>query len=133
MLKCKIGPTALVLAMLGACDDGGSSSSNVTKITAPKENPYHQRLLKLRELDRNLALRRAVQDETGRCRGVERTAYQQDYQGMAMWTVSCSDGAWAVYVAPSGIIQARNCGHAAQLGLPQCKLTDGEALPGKTS
>ena len=108
---------ALLLIALAACDD---SPANVTKITGPKDNPFQEKLLALGETDRSLTLRRGIQDGGDSCPRVTASAYQQEHEGMAMWHVRCSNRDWAVYVAPSGSVQARPCEHAAQLGLPQC-------------
>jgi len=115
-------PALGLLLALVACDGGGDTSQQqVTRITGPKENPYHQRLLQLNETDRKLALRRAVQDDGGTCRQIKDSAYQQQHEGMAMWIARCSSGDWAVYVAPSGVVQVRACRQAAELGLPECR------------
>lgn len=107
------------LAGLGACDDGGEPR-NVTKIVVNKGNPYHEKMLELSPTNRMLALRRAIQDEGNSCPRITGSAYQEQYEGMAMWTARCSTGDWAVYVAPSGVVQTRLCSQAKQLGLPEC-------------
>jgi hypothetical protein len=40
---------------------------------------------------------------------------------MAMWVAYCSGGDWAVYLAPSGMVQARPCNKAGELKLPTCQ------------
>jgi hypothetical protein len=124
MFKPMIAATASLAAGLAGCDDG--EPRNVTKIVVEKGNPPHEKMLKLSETDRMLALRRAVQDEGGSCPRVTDSAFQQMYEGMAMWNARCSNGDWAIYVAPSGIVQTRKCAEAKQLGLPECL-----ALPAK--
>ena len=108
----------ILLAALAGCD--GGEPGNVTKIVVNKGNPYHEQMLELSPTSRMLALRRAIQDEGNSCPRVTDSAYQQQYEGMAMWTARCSTGDWAVYVAPSGIVQTRACAEAKQLGLPEC-------------
>lgn len=103
---------------LAGCDE--SEPRNVTKIVVHKDNPYHAKMLAMSETNRMLALRRAIQDDGGSCPRISDSAYQEQYQGMAMWTVRCSNGDWAVYVAPNGTVQSRPCRHARQLGLPEC-------------
>ena len=110
---------ALLLPALAGCGDAGEPA-NVTKITGPKENVYQQKMLALAETDRNLTLRRAVQDDGGSCPRITDGAYQQEYKGMAMWVARCSNRDWAVYLGPTGNVQARACNQAAQLKLPEC-------------
>jgi hypothetical protein len=109
-----------LLLAAAACDDGGSSARDVPKTKIAEKNPYHESMLALDANNRMLTLRRAVQDEGNSCRTVTASAYQQQYEGMAMWIAYCSSGAWAVYIAPSGIVQVRACKDARQLGLPEC-------------
>ena len=118
----RLSLTSLVLlaaaALVGACE--GGDEANVTQIVVNKGNPFHEKMLAMSETNRMLALRRAIQDEGGSCPRITDSVYQQQYEGMAMWTARCSTGDWAVYVAPSGVVQTRPCRHAEQLGLPEC-------------
>jgi hypothetical protein len=113
-----------ILGLLAGCDGGGGESQ-----TAPRQvnkmvvaNPYHDRLMGLSELNRSLALRRAVQDAGEACKKIERSAFQGDFKALKMWTASCSDsGDFAVFIAPNGDAQVRKCADAATLGLPPCR------------
>ena len=74
------------------------------------------------DVSRYLGLRRGIVDSGGRCKRVDRGAYQEEYKNMAMWAAHCTDtGDWSVFIAPSGDVQARLCTEAKQLGLPECK------------
>jgi hypothetical protein len=110
----------LLLPALAACGEESSAPANVTKITGPKENAFQQKMLALPETSRNLTLRRAIQDDGGSCPRITDGAYQQEYKGMAMWVARCSNRDWAVYLGPTGNVQARACNQAAQLKLPEC-------------
>lgn len=118
------GLILLALAPLAACGDGGGGEqapANTAKMKAA--TPYVDRLKTLDELNRGLALRRAIRDSGQACKRVERSAYQVDYENLSMWTARCVDsGAWAVFVAPNGDVQVRACAEAAQLGLPECRI-----------
>lgn len=118
MFTSRTAAALLLMTGAAACDDG--EPRNVTKIVVNKGNPYHEKMLALSPTSRMLALRRAIQDEGNSCPRITDSAYQQQHEGMAMWTARCSNGDWAVYVAPSGIVQTRPCAHAKQLGLPEC-------------
>lgn len=116
--------TAALLLLLAGCgqppagDGGDNAATAIRPITI--SNPSQEALLKLNDLDRDLTLRRAIRDDKGNCPKIRGSKYQQDYKGMAMWVAHCTGGDWAVYVAPSGTVQARPCKEAAQLKLPLC-------------
>lgn len=115
-VRVTIGACFLLLA---GCEDG-APERNVTQVVAA--NPMSDQLKALSEPSRQLGLYRAIRDNGRRCKRVEQSAYQQQYKNMAMWTARCSDsGNWAVYIGPSGDVQASPCGDAKQLGLPECK------------
>ncbi|HEX6375905.1 MAG TPA: hypothetical protein VFZ91_09295 [Allosphingosinicella sp.] len=105
--------------LLAGCEDG-TPEQNVTRVVAA--NPHSDQLRALSEEGRNLGLYRALRDNGQRCKRVDRAAYQQQYETMAMWTARCTDsGDWAVFIAPNGDVQVSQCRHAAELGLPQCQ------------
>ena len=110
-------PAVLIVLLASAC---GDTSPPPPKYTAAKDNPAHQRMLAARDVDRMLALRRAIQDDDGSCPKVTGSSFQENYKGMAMWVAYCSNGPWAVYIAPSGDIQARPCKDSRTLKLPEC-------------
>ncbi len=122
-LRATIG--AAMAAMLAACgsgggEGGGKAQSNVKQIRVP--NRFHEQLLALDERYRRVGLLRAIRDSRNRCRSVVGGTYQQEYEGLAMWVARCEDDReWAVYIAPSGQVQVRNCSEAQQLGLPLCR------------
>jgi hypothetical protein len=119
MRRALIAAMPMLLALAGC--DGDAPERNVTHIKVVEPNSYHERMLALSETNRKLALRRAVQDDGGSCRSIQDSAYQQDYEGMAMWIARCVGGDWAVFVAPSGYVQVRACKDAEELGLPKCR------------
>lgn len=122
MRKWTIAASALALhGCGGAPDDPEPVQADKARIVAA--TPYVDRLRTLDEVDRGLALRRAILDSGERCKRVERSAYQQDYENMSLWTARCSDsGAWALFIAPNGDVQVRACADAAELGLPECRI-----------
>jgi len=123
-------------ALLAGCGsgDGGETETprEVRSIAIASE--YQKRLLALDDVNRGLALKRAIQDSGQRCRRVEANAYQEDYQALHMWRARCDDsGDWALFIAPNGDVQVRPCADAAQLGLPGCRFDEAsDAPPGAT-
>ena len=115
------------LAALGGCDRG--EPTPVKKITVGQGGAYAEKLRGLSPLDRDLALRRAIQDSRQRCRRILSSAESGSYRNMAIWTARCDGGIdWAVFVAPSGDVQVRSCRHVEQLGLPKCR-TSAQSAP----
>lgn len=113
----------LAAAMLLAGCDGGSAPTKTRSIVPA--NPFQEKLAGLSELNRSLALRRAVQDTGEPCKRIEASAYQGMYKSLHMWTARCSEGRdWGLFIAPNGDVQVRSCAHLKQLGLPECKLEE---------
>ena len=120
---------ALLLLAAGCGGEAPGEEAVPTKIT----NPYHDRLLALPDQLRRLGVMRAIRDNGRRCQRVEAAAYQQDYRDMAMWVALCADGRhWALFIAANGDTQVRECRHARQLGLPQCRPVAGPGAPPET-
>ena len=116
---------ALGLLLLPGCEDGAPEEKRTSVKAA---NPTSDGLKALSEPNRYLGLRRAIVDTGQKCKKVDRGAYQQAYQNLAMWTAHCTDsGDWAIFIAPDGTVQTRRCGNLARINLPQCRT--GEAAP----
>lgn len=123
---------ACALLATAGCDSGPPTQTRTTKVVIA--NPYHDRLMALSELNRSLALRRAVQDSGEACKKIERSGFQGEFKALKMWTASCSDsGDFAVFIAPNGDVQVRKCSDAAALKLPPCRLEDGPSSRSGTS
>lgn len=112
------------LLALAACDGGGDTTAT-RNIAVTGATPYVEQLKALGEANRGLALRRAIQDSGERCKRIDASGYQQDYQNLSMWTARCSDtGDWALFIAPNGDVQVRDCDAAATLELPACRFDE---------
>ena len=121
MLKL-ITASALCIAAAAACDAGAPSERSAPR-SVKVTSEYIERLKGLSDLNRGLALRRAIQDAGNRCKKVDASAFQEDYMNLSLWTARCSDsGDWALFIAPNGDVQVRKCSDARQLGLPQCRI-----------
>ncbi len=113
---------ALALA-LGGCDGGAGGGENKTKAMKPA-NEYVERLKRLSEQNRGLALRRAVQDTGQKCKKAVSSGYQEDYKNLSVWTLRCTDGEYALFIAPNADVQVRSCADAKALGLPACRFEE---------
>jgi hypothetical protein len=107
---------------LGGCDDGASAPSAKSGGVTIR-NRDNERLKALPDNLQRIALVRAIRDTGNRCpRSVESRAEQGEYRGMAYWTARCDDNSqWAIFLAPNGDVQVRNCEHMQQLDLPACR------------
>lgn len=119
-----------VLALAGC--DNGAPPQNVKKIVVG-DSANVNKLRTLSQQNRDLALRRAIQDDGQQCKRIQSSREIGDYKGMSMWTARCEgilgeggigkvkrDLDWAIFIAPTGDVQVRSCSHVAQLGLPAC-------------
>lgn len=115
----------IVLLGLAACGSEGSTPPAKTK-TITGTTQYIDKLKALSEMNRGLALRRAIQDSGNACKRVETSGFQQDYENLSMWTVRCSDTKdWALFIAPNADVQVRKCAEMQQLKLPECRIGEG--------
>ena len=120
---------ALAVLAAGCGEQAPREPATPTKIT----NPYHDQLRALPGQLQRLGVMRAIRDNGRRCQRVEAAAYQEDFRNMSMWVALCNDGRhWALFIAPNGDTQVRECQHARQLGLPRCRPVAGPGAPPAT-
>lgn len=85
-----------------------------------------QRLFDLNDLDRAIALKRAIADQGLRCARIVTTGYVTRYRDMDMWTARCADDReWALFIAANDSVQVRLCDDNEKIGLPACKVQPG--------
>ena len=121
---------ASVLALSG-CGSGDPSQQqpvSPVKVTGPEQVQLHQ----ANDLNRAIALKRAIYDSGYKCQRVARSGYVGDYKNLEMWMAACADGRnWAVFIGPDGSAQVRDCKDVKQVGLPECTVTKEEGGSGK--
>lgn len=85
-----------------------------------------QRLFDLNDLDRAIALKRAIADQGLRCARIVSTGYVTRYRDMDMWSATCDDDRqWALFIAANDSVQVRLCDDNEKVGLPACKVQPG--------
>ena len=119
--KRRLAAASAMLATLAAaaCDEAPprESAPPIKIINRP-----HDQLAALSPDMQRLGVMRALRDNGKRCQRVEAARYQEDYRQMALWVALCSDGRhWALFIAPNGDTQVRQCTEMRELGLPQCR------------
>jgi hypothetical protein len=91
-------------------------------VRSEAQDQLHQ----LDDLNRAIALKRAIYASGFTCRRVETSGYVQEYKNLSMWAANCDDGRdWAIFVGPDGSAQVRPCADLAQLQLPACVIKKG--------
>lgn len=117
-VRAPVAAVAAALALAACGESAPREERPPTKII----NPWHDQLTALPDDLQRLGVMRAIRDNGKRCRRVDAARYQQDYQQMALWVALCDDGRhWAVFIAPNGDTQVRNCDEMDELRLPQCR------------
>lgn len=82
-------------------------------------------MFKLTDLNRAIALKRAIGDSGSPCTRVTGSGFVGQYKNMDMWTARCEDGRtaprdWAIFIAPNNSVQVRLCKDTEAVGLPAC-------------
>ena len=115
---------ALILTALamGACDKPAPS--------APRQEikvrgAGQEQLLKLDDLNRAIALKRAITAAGSECKRLTSSGLVGDYKNMDMWTARCVDGRteprdWAIFIGADDSVQVRLCKDTEAVGLPAC-------------
>ncbi len=113
----------LGLAALAGCGgDRVVESANGAEPDIRIANPFHDDLMELTPGRQRLAMRRAIRDSRYRCLRVDNAGYQEEYRNMKMWVATCPEErkTFAIYLAPGGEVQVRDCADAGTLSLPRC-------------
>ena len=115
----------VVAALLSAC---GQSAPTQSKRPIVVHTDAQDSLHRLDDLNRAIALKRAIYDSGNSCKRIDKSGYVAEHRNLSMWTAHCDDGIdWAIFVGPDGSVQVRRCGDLDQLGLPACVISKGSA------
>ena len=95
-------------------------------VRSEAQDQLHQ----LDEMNRDIALKRAIHASGFRCKRVLKSGYVQEHGNLSMWTANCDDGTdWAIFAGPDGSAQVRRCADLARFGMPACVIKQGAAAP----
>jgi hypothetical protein len=114
----------VALSALGLAACGGEGSQPATKqqeiaVRSEEQNALHQ----LDDMNRDIALKRAILASGLRCKRVVRSGYVTEYKKLSMWQADCDDKrSWGIFVGPDGSAQVRPCTDNARFQLPECKI-----------
>lgn len=123
MIRCAtLLISATLLASCGQSDNPAPPLQNDIMVRSEAQ----QRLFDLNDLDRAIALKRAIADQGLRCARIISTGYVTRYRDMDMWSATCEDDRqWALFIAANDSVQVRLCNDNEKVGLPACKVQPG--------
>ena len=111
--------------MLASCGQGENPAPPVQNEIMVR-SAAQQQLFNLGDLDRAIALKRAIADQGLRCARVVTTGYVTRYKDMDVWTATCDDDRiWSLFVSADDSVQVRLCDDNEKIGLPACKVQPG--------
>ena len=125
-----VRPFALFIPLLllsGCGDPEPRQPAKQIVVRHPVQDELHQ----LNDLNRAIALKRAIYASGYTCKLVERSGFVQAVKNLDMWTAHCADGRdWAIFAGPDGSAQVRYCEDLPRFGLPKCEIK--QQKPGGT-
>jgi len=125
-MRALLAVTAVVA--LAGCNDSQPTQPNQPIVV---RSAAQDRLHQLDDLNRAIALKRAIYDSGMACKRVVKSGYVQEWNNLSMWTASCDDGnEWAIFAGPDGSAQVRRCQDLAQFNMPACVIKPGQKPAG---
>jgi hypothetical protein len=125
----------LLIAAVAACDDNPATQpSQPIVVRSEGQDRLHQ----LDDLNRAIALKRAIYESGNECRRVTQSGYVGEYENTSYWTATCEDRFgrtrdWALFVGPDESVQVRLCEDVVKAGLQACTIKPGAKAPGDQS
>ena len=111
--------------LLASCGQGEQSAPPLQNDIIVR-SAAQKRLLDLTDLDRAIALKRAILSAGMRCERIVSTGFVTRYKDMDMWSATCSDDRqWALFISANDSVQVRLCSDNEKIGLPACKVQPG--------
>lgn len=124
----------MIAVPLGACGPEAAAPPPKPKkivVRSEGQKAMHQ----LSQLNREIALKRAIYDTGAACLRVTKSGYVGPYENTEQWTATCTDKFkrtrdWALYIGADDSVQVRLCEDVVKAGLPPCVIKDsGESKP----
>jgi hypothetical protein len=115
-------PILVLIPVLAACDQSPTTQpSQPIVVRSEGQDRLHQ----LDDLNRAIALKRALYDSGAECRRVTRSGYVGEHENTSYWTATCEDQFgrsrdWALFVGPDESVQVRLCEDVVKAGLQPC-------------
>jgi len=121
----RLWPLLLLVPAAGCDDTPATQPAQPIVVRSEGQDKLHQ----LDDMNRAIALKRAIHDSGAECRRVTRSGYVGEYKNTSYWTASCEDRFgrirdWALFVGPDESVQLRLCRDVARVGLPPCAIKE---------
>ncbi len=119
----------LLILPLAACDQGSSAPPPPTQKISVR-SAGQDRMHQLNDMNRAIALKRAIYGSGSECRLVTKSGFVGEYKNMSYWTATCEDKFnrsrdWALFIGADETVQLRLCEDVVKAGLPACLIKDG--------
>lgn len=121
---------------LAACGPEAAAPTPKQKIIVRSEG--QKALHQLNQLNREIALKRAIYATGAACLRITKSGYVGTYENTEQWTATCIDKFkrtrdWALYVGADESVQVRLCDDVVKAGLPGCVIkNEDEPKPAAT-
>ena len=125
-------PFAMLLVLSGCDNSPATQPSQPIVVRSEGQDKLHQ----LDDMNRAIALKRAIYGAGSDCRQVTQSGYVGEYENTSYWTATCQDRHgrkrdWALFVGPDESVQVRLCEDVVKAGLQPCVIKPGAKAPGK--
>ena len=122
-------PLIAAAGLLGACQKEAPAPAQPDK-TIRVRSEGQKALFAASELNRAIALKRAILESGSPCKRVTVTGFVGPYKTMDYWTATCVDKSdrardWAIFIGADDSAQVRLCSDTAAVGLPACAARPG--------
>ena len=122
----RFAAVTLFACLLASCGEGGDDPAPPLQNEVTVRSDAQQRLFDLNDLDRAIALKRAISDQGLRCSQIASTGFVTRFKDMDMWTATCGDERqWALFIGANDSVQVRLCADNEKIGLPACTVQPG--------
>jgi hypothetical protein len=123
MMRPILFPLLVVAGLTAACGKEAAPPPKAKEIHVRSEG--QKQLFAASELNRAIALKRAIMESGSSCPRVAGTGFVGTYKNMDYWTASCADKFdrardWAIFVGADDSVQVRLCSDTRAVGLPAC-------------
>jgi hypothetical protein len=122
----RLVPIAIGAALLAACGPTAEDDAGNREEAIIVRSEGQKQLFDLSDLNRAIALKRAITDQGLTCKQVTASGFVGRYKNMDVWTATCADKRqWALFISANENVQVRLCDDNEKLGLPACVVQPG--------
>lgn len=131
-------PLLLGLSALAACEAEPEQPAAQPQREIIVRSESQKQLFQLNDLNRAIALKRAVRDFGPSCLRITESSFVGRYKNMDYWAARCEDERgrtrdWALFIGANDSVQVRLCDDVAKVGLPACKIEDVKSAPAEAA